>query len=76
MFASPHRHLVMALAFVTASAAFARAQSNGQVPVVVEHVEVVATRVPESSGEAPVSVEVINGDEIRLRGATIGNIHR
>ena len=70
MFAATHRRLVMALSLVAGSAASPRAQSNNQVPVVIEKVEVVATKAPESPNDVPVSVEVIDGDEIRQRGAT------
>ncbi len=41
-----------------------------QVPSVREHVEVVATRVPEAPDDVPVAIEVISGDELRDRGIT------
>jgi iron complex outermembrane receptor protein len=41
-----------------------------QVPVVREQVEVVATRLPETPHDVPVSIEVIDGDTLRAIGAT------
>ena len=41
-----------------------------QVPVVKEHVEVVATRLPETPHEVPAAIEVIGGDRLRAMGAT------
>ena len=37
-------------------------------PVISEAVTVIATRVPESSGEVPASVTVVSGDDLRDRG--------
>src|SRR5262249_2781308 len=39
-----------------------------QLPVIEEHVEVVATRLPEDPQDVPTAVEVFNGDELRNRG--------
>jgi iron complex outermembrane receptor protein len=40
------------------------------VPPISEHVEVVATRLPESPERVPVAVEVLSGEELRNRGIT------
>lgn len=40
-----------------------------QVPPLYEHVEVTATRVPESPDKVPAAIEVFTGDELRARGA-------
>ncbi|MGE5243246.1 MAG: TonB-dependent receptor [Betaproteobacteria bacterium] len=40
------------------------------VPQIHEQVEVVATRTPEAPEKVPVSIEVIDGDELRARGVT------
>jgi outer membrane receptor protein involved in Fe transport len=51
----------------------ARAQTTPplqQLPVVVERVEVTATRVAEAPSEVPVNIEVFTGDELRARGAS------
>src|SRR5262245_2677114 len=39
-----------------------------KLPVIEEHVEVIATRLPEDPQEVPTAVEVFNGDELRNRG--------
>ncbi len=41
-----------------------------QPPTIKEQIEVVATRLPETPHETPVSVEVIDGDTLRATGAT------
>ena len=38
-------------------------------PVVSESVTVIATRIPETSGQVPASVTVVSGDDMRSRGA-------
>ncbi len=40
------------------------------VPSVTEHVEVVATKLPEQPIEVPAAIEVLSGEELRGRGAT------
>src|SRR5437773_915746 len=39
-------------------------------PTVILPVEVVATRLPETPHDVPMSVEVIGGDDLRARGVT------
>src|SRR6266436_1389287 len=39
-----------------------------KLPVIEEHVEVTATRLPEDPQDVPSAVEVFNGDELRNRG--------
>jgi outer membrane receptor protein involved in Fe transport len=38
------------------------------VPPITEHVEVVATRIPEQPLDVPVPIEVLSGEELRRRG--------
>ncbi len=45
-------------------------QSQPQLPVISQQIEVVATKLPEAPHDAPAGVEVIGGDELRDRGAT------
>lgn len=45
------------------------AQSQPAVPAISQHVEVVATRIPERPLDVPAAIEVLSGEELRLRGA-------
>lgn len=61
-------------AFVTfagvfTAAAAQQAQPAQQPPVVVETVEVIATRLPETPHEVPAAIEVISGDTLRAMNA-------
>jgi iron complex outermembrane receptor protein len=65
----------LALLLPLASTAFAQTNQTPQqpqqtVPPIHEHVEVVATRAPEAPDTVPVSVDVIDGTELRARGIT------
>ena len=61
---------LLALA-AAAGAQTSQSSPSTQPPLVVkEHVEVVATRLPEAPHDVPVSVEVIDGDMLRAIGAT------
>src|SRR5262245_243617 len=46
------------------------AQTQQKLPRVQQHIEVTATRLPEEPEEVPVAIEVFNGDELNLRGAS------
>ena len=52
------------------AAAQAPQNSPGGPLAVKEHIEVVATRLPEPTHDVPASVEVIDGDTLRAIGAT------
>jgi iron complex outermembrane receptor protein len=82
MFIVPHyamrplQSILLVIAFAMISPRGARAQaaaasgsSQPQAPTVQEHVEVIATRVPEEPSEVPTAIEVFTGDELRARGA-------
>src|SRR5262245_30440966 len=45
-------------------------QSSQQPVTIAEHVEVLATRIPDAPHDVPASIEVIDGDSIRAIGAT------
>src|SRR4030095_14941871 len=72
----PLQSILLVIAFAMISPRGARAQaaaasgsSQPQAPTVPEHVEVIATRVPEEPSEVPTAIEVFTGDELRARGA-------
>ena len=61
---------VLCLTLVPALASAQGPTSSPQISSIREHVEVVATRVPEAPDDVPVAIEVISGDELRDRGIT------
>lgn len=67
------RAALSAMAALMSTGVVAQAQAPApsvQPPVVREQIEVVATRVPESPHDVPVSIEVIDGNQLRATGAT------
>jgi len=62
--------LVAALCVVGGARRAAGQAQPARPPVGIPPVEVVATRVPEAPHDVPASIEVINGDDLRARGAT------
>ena len=59
------------LALGTEAAAQSPAPRNSPQPLAVkEQVEVVATRIPETTHDVPAAIEVIDGDTLRATGAT------
>src|SRR6266480_1790297 len=63
------RDILASLAIFSSSNALGQAQP-GKTPAVIPPIEVVATRIPETPHEVPVSIEVISGEDLRARGAT------
>ena len=63
--------LIVLTPVLTSSAIAIRAEdaSNSQTPPLVEHVQVITTKVPEKTGTTPASVTVLTRGELILRGA-------
>ena len=62
---------VLTLALLTLQPPHASSQApQPSVPPITEHVEVVATRIPEVPIDVPAAVEVLSGEDLRTRGAT------
>ena len=61
---------LLAVLFPSIAAAQGQTAPPQQPPTVNERVEVVATRIPESPHDVPVSVEVLTGEDLRSMGAT------
>ena len=63
--------LIASLVLFSGSYANGQAQSQPpKTPPVIQPIEVVATRIPQTPHEVPASIEVISGEDLRGRGAS------